>query len=101
MTFYCSGGFATGAGGKKSMQERTKFGGMANASYDPCYHRRCDTVEDIDQKSLIENAKVIGGVVDNLISQANLRKYVETVSPSEREEMSQQLLDYDLLHMSQ
>merc|ERR1712167_528169 len=33
-----AGSIATGAGGLKTMKERTLFGGAANAPYDSCYH---------------------------------------------------------------
>lgn len=47
-----AGGLATGAGSLKTPAERTKYGGLANAAYDPCYHQSCDTVENINQALL-------------------------------------------------
>jgi Zn-dependent M28 family amino/carboxypeptidase len=35
-----SGGLLTGAGERKTMEQRTLFGGFANAPLDPCYHQR-------------------------------------------------------------
>jgi hypothetical protein len=47
-----AGGLATGAGGLKSMEQRTTYGGLANAAMDPCYHQACDTIENINQELL-------------------------------------------------
>ena len=35
-----AGGLMTGASRKKSMEQRKRFGGFANAQLDPCYHQR-------------------------------------------------------------
>jgi Zn-dependent M28 family amino/carboxypeptidase len=43
-----SGGIATGASGIKSAADRLMYGGLAETAYDPCYHRYCDTVQNID-----------------------------------------------------
>ncbi|HEX8080690.1 MAG TPA: M28 family peptidase, partial [Jatrophihabitans sp.] len=36
-------GVAAGASATKTSAQATKWGGTAGASYDPCYHRSCDT----------------------------------------------------------
>ena len=36
-------GIAAGASALKTSAQATKWGGTAGASYDPCYHRSCDT----------------------------------------------------------
>ncbi|HEX8306117.1 MAG TPA: M28 family peptidase, partial [Jatrophihabitans sp.] len=36
-------GIAAGASATKTSAQATKWGGTAGASYDPCYHRSCDT----------------------------------------------------------
>jgi hypothetical protein len=38
----------TGAYGPKSEIEANLFGGAAGRPYDPCYHRACDTIENIN-----------------------------------------------------
>src|SRR5262245_13643923 len=38
----------TGAYGPKSEIEAKLFGGVAAAPYDPCYHKACDTIENIN-----------------------------------------------------
>lgn len=42
------GGLFTGAGEAKSQQERAEFGGTAGEPADPCYHRRCDDLGNLD-----------------------------------------------------
>ncbi|KAG5463566.1 MAG: hypothetical protein BJ554DRAFT_6435 [Olpidium bornovanus] len=47
-----AGGVLTGAGEIKTGEERTEFGGLANAPLDPCYHLDCDTVENVSREAL-------------------------------------------------
>ncbi len=42
-------GLYTGAGGLKSETQVSLFGGAADHPYDPCYHRTCDTIENINR----------------------------------------------------
>ena len=42
------GGLYTGAGEVKSRQEAEQFGGTAGQPADPCYHRRCDDLRNLD-----------------------------------------------------
>jgi Zn-dependent M28 family amino/carboxypeptidase len=42
------GGLYTGAGEVKSRQEAERFGGTAGRPADPCYHRRCDDLDNLD-----------------------------------------------------
>ncbi len=39
----------TGAGEPKAEAQAERFGGQANSPYDPCYHRACDSLENIDR----------------------------------------------------
>ena len=39
----------TGAGESKAEAQAERFGGQANSPYDPCYHRACDSLENIDR----------------------------------------------------
>ena len=41
-------GLYKGAGGLKSETQASFFGGAADQPYDPCYHRSCDTIENIN-----------------------------------------------------
>lgn len=49
-----AGGLLTGAGGIKSMEERKLYGGLANAAMDPCYHKPCDTYDNIDKNTFFK-----------------------------------------------
>lgn len=42
-------GLYTGAGEHKPEDKAGAFGGAAGRPYDPCYHRACDTLENIDR----------------------------------------------------
>ena len=46
------GGLFTGADGRKSADEATAFGGSAGQPYDPCYHRPCDTLANVNARAL-------------------------------------------------
>jgi Zn-dependent M28 family amino/carboxypeptidase len=45
-------GLFTGAGGPKSDEHATRFGGRAGQPYDPCYHKACDAAENVDRAVL-------------------------------------------------
>ena len=46
------GGLFTGADGRKSSDEAAAFGGRAGEPYDPCYHRPCDTLANVNARAL-------------------------------------------------
>ena len=48
-------GLYTGAGRPKSEIQANLFGGSAGRPYDPCYHRACDTIENINRDVLEQN----------------------------------------------
>jgi aminopeptidase Y len=52
-------GLYTGAGGPKSEIQASLFGGAAGRPYDPCYHRACDTVENINRNVLEQNTRAL------------------------------------------
>ena len=52
-------GLYTGAGAPKSDAEAKLFGGAAGRPFDPCYHRACDTTENIDQEVLEQNVRAL------------------------------------------
>jgi Zn-dependent M28 family amino/carboxypeptidase len=52
-------GLYTGAGGSKSESEASVFGGAAGRPYDPCYHRACDTIENINPEVLEQNMRAL------------------------------------------
>jgi hypothetical protein len=52
-------GLYTGAGAPKWEAEAKLFGGAAGRPFDPCYHRACDTTENIDQEVLEQNVRAL------------------------------------------
>jgi Zn-dependent M28 family amino/carboxypeptidase len=52
-------GLYTGAGGSKSEAQAALFGGTAGRPYDPCYHRACDTIANIDREVLEQNTHAL------------------------------------------
>jgi Zn-dependent M28 family amino/carboxypeptidase len=49
----------TGAYGPKSEIEANLFGGAAGRPYDPCYHRACDTIENINRDVLEQTTRAL------------------------------------------
>jgi hypothetical protein len=54
------------------MAERSLFGGFANTETDSCYHRKCDTVLNIDFGELLSNARLAAGALSTLAGQSKL-----------------------------
>jgi Zn-dependent M28 family amino/carboxypeptidase len=52
-------GLYTGAGRPKSEIQASLFGGSAGRPYDPCYHRACDTIENINRDVLEQNTRAL------------------------------------------
>jgi Zn-dependent M28 family amino/carboxypeptidase len=52
-------GLYAGAGAAKSETQASVFGGAAGQPYDPCYHRACDTIENINREVLQENTRAL------------------------------------------
>jgi Zn-dependent M28 family amino/carboxypeptidase len=46
------GGLFTGAEGLKTEEQAALFGGTAGESYDACYHKGCDDINNINQEAL-------------------------------------------------
>ena len=53
-------GIFSGAEGRKTSAQAQKWGGTANAAFDPCYHSSCDTTANINVTSLDRGADLIG-----------------------------------------
>ncbi len=56
-------GTFTGAEGRKTAAQAQKWGGTANAAFDPCYHASCDTRTNVDNTALDRNIDAIGHMV--------------------------------------
>jgi len=69
-----AGSIATGAGGIKTDGQRTRFGGLTRARYDPCYHQACDTTENVDRGVLGDmSAAAAYAVIHTIEYDGNLR----------------------------
>eukprot|EP00011_Vannellida_sp_DIVA3-517-6-12_P003234 CAMPEP_0114627480 /NCGR_PEP_ID=MMETSP0168-20121206/12320_1 /TAXON_ID=95228 ORGANISM="Vannella sp., Strain DIVA3 517/6/12" /NCGR_SAMPLE_ID=MMETSP0168 /ASSEMBLY_ACC=CAM_ASM_000044 /LENGTH=512 /DNA_ID=CAMNT_0001838819 /DNA_START=5 /DNA_END=1543 /DNA_ORIENTATION=- len=71
-----AGGLFTGAEQLKTVEERLHFQGLANSPYDSCYHKHCDTVENINRQGLAVMADAAAQVVYDLAMQDNLREFL-------------------------
>ncbi len=47
-----TGGLFTGAGGTKTEEQEEAFGGESGDPFDACYHRACDDLDNLNEKSL-------------------------------------------------
>lgn len=65
-----AGGIFTGAEGIKTREQARLWGGQANAPFDACYHRACDTTENIDDVALERNVGAIAYAVWSLAAAA-------------------------------
>lgn len=54
-----TGGVFTGDAGIKTPEQAQLWGGRAGVAFDPCYHRPCDTVANIDRVALDRNANAL------------------------------------------
>ena len=52
-------GLYTGAAAQKPESQAKLFGGAAGRPYDPCYHRACDTIANIDREVLEQNTRAL------------------------------------------
>jgi len=58
-----AGGIFTGAEGRKTAAQATKWGGTSGAAFDSCYHRACDTTANIDDTALDRSSDAIAYAV--------------------------------------
>jgi Zn-dependent M28 family amino/carboxypeptidase len=54
-----AGGLFTGAEGRKTLEQRDIYGGIAGQQYDPCYHQACDTFSNNSNEVLDLNSDAI------------------------------------------
>jgi len=52
-------GLYTGAGAPKSEAQAGTFGGTAGRPFDACYHKACDTIDNIDRAVLEQNTRAL------------------------------------------
>ena len=58
-----TGGIFSGAETTKTSAQAAKWGGTAGRAFDPCYHRSCDTITNLDLRALDVNVDAIGAMV--------------------------------------
>ncbi|KAI8576510.1 hypothetical protein K450DRAFT_256500 [Umbelopsis ramanniana AG] len=71
-----SGGVLTGAGERKTDQERHEHGGLANAPLDPCYHQACDTLENVSSEAITITSRAALFVISRLAHHSDLISYL-------------------------
>jgi hypothetical protein len=74
-------GLFTGAEAIKSVTQRTLYGGAAETAYDPCYHKACDTIDNINREVFQEMAQACASVVYDLAMEADLQDFLNTYAP--------------------
>ncbi|MFD0657650.1 M20/M25/M40 family metallo-hydrolase [Thermocatellispora tengchongensis] len=66
-----AGGLFTGAEEPKSKQAAAYFGGAAGVPYDSCYHKACDTIENVSDTALDVNTDAIATVLERYATQTS------------------------------
>ena len=67
-----SGGLFTGAEVRKSEDQVERYGGVAGASFDPCYHQACDSFTPIEDGADAElYAQLLASYGDQLVGKVN------------------------------
>lgn len=78
------GGIFTGAEGAKTEEQAELFGGKAGEAYDACYHKACDSIDNINEEALEMNTSAIAFVTLSFAdSMAEIRS-VEKSATSKR-----------------
>ncbi|ALG12048.1 M28 family peptidase [Kibdelosporangium phytohabitans] len=78
-----SSGYATGASYRKSAAQQRKWGGTANAAYDPCYHSRCDTTSNINATALDRSADGVAYTIwKQAVSETPQNDFSVSLSPA-------------------
>jgi aminopeptidase S len=60
------GGVFTGASERVSPSAARRFGARADRAADPCYHRACDTIENVDRRTLERVTDAVGAAMSAL-----------------------------------
>jgi len=71
-----AGGLFTGAEDIKTQEMRIKYGGIANAAFDPCYHQPCDDIYNINKEVLDQNAHAAFYSLINMAQKSSLRSWL-------------------------
>jgi Zn-dependent M28 family amino/carboxypeptidase len=76
-----AGGLFTGGELNKDDAGRAKYGGLTDAPHDPCYHKPCDTLDNVDPEVLLEMSRALAFVLYDLADNKDLRKFLEEGFP--------------------
>ncbi|KAJ2079766.1 hypothetical protein H4R24_003545 [Coemansia sp. RSA 988] len=76
-----AGGILTGASELKSIDERREHGGLAHAALDPCYHRDCDGLLNVNMLALTRMSRAAMYAVSSLASISDLPAFLNGSSP--------------------
>ncbi len=79
-----AGGLFSGADGTKTQEERDRYdemlgqgmGGIAGAIHDPCYHRACDSIQNINVFAYEKMVQVAAYVLEYLAQQDDLKGWL-------------------------
>ncbi len=79
-----AGGLFSGADERKTNAQRSKYeqslgrgqGGLAGAILDPCYHRACDTVDNINQFAYVRMVQAAAYILEYLGRMDNLQGWL-------------------------
>eukprot|EP01102_Stenamoeba_stenopodia_P012152 TRINITY_DN3801_c0_g1_i1.p1 TRINITY_DN3801_c0_g1~~TRINITY_DN3801_c0_g1_i1.p1 ORF type:complete len:552 (-),score=114.90 TRINITY_DN3801_c0_g1_i1:111-1766(-) len=71
-----AGGLFTGAEAIKDATMRSRYGGLANAAFDPCYHAYCDNVDNINEEVYQQMGRASATVLETLATQSDLKGYL-------------------------
>lgn len=61
-----AGGIYTGSDERKTPERARRFGGRAGRPYDPCYHRPCDKLDNVDLDGVRTAARALVGALPRL-----------------------------------
>lgn len=78
------GGLFSGGDDTKTQEQRDRYlrmlgpslGGMANTDYDPCYHRKCDTLENLNTFAYLHMVKAAAYAIDYLAQLQDINQWL-------------------------
>ncbi|CAF0822339.1 unnamed protein product [Rotaria sp. Silwood1] len=78
------GGLFAGADDTKTQEQRDRYlkmlgstlGGMANTNHDPCYHGKCDTLENLNTFAYLHMVKAAAHAIDFLAQLQDLNQWL-------------------------
>ncbi|CAF3116682.1 unnamed protein product [Rotaria sp. Silwood2] len=101
-----AGGLFSGADGMKSLEERNYYdqllgqgmGGIAGAIHDPCYHRACDSIQNINVFAFEKMVQAAAYVLEYLGRQDDLKQWLYPNQTTTRLDSRTQQRDYNSIN---